>query len=517
MQGMAGSWLLAGGRVVTPDGVLSPGWIAVAGTRIDAVGPGDGRDRQVPGVRVADLGGQWVLPGFVDMHVHGGGGASFTEGTGDDARTAAEFHRRHGSTTIVASLVTAPLAELEARAAMLAGLADAGIVAGVHLEGPFLAAARRGAHDPAHLLAPDVAVFDRLRAAAGGHLLVLTLAPELPGAAGVIAAAARAGVTVAVGHTDATAEVTAAAIAAGATHATHLFNAMRPLHHREPGAAGALLDAGTVSCEVIADGVHLHDVTIRLAARAAGRDRLVLVTDAMAAAGLPDGSYRLGSRPVTVAGGVARLAAPAGSPPPAGSPSPAGSPPPAGAAPAGPIAGSTATMADVVRHAVAAGLPVADVAAAASTNPARVLGLGGRTGAIRPGLAADLVACDEEFRPRAVMADGRWLTRPRQLLRHGPARCGRLSPACAPSRPAARRTPGPRRRPCASRPARQRSPGRHIPGRARRWQAAGSGSRRSCSRSRRPPAAARPPRRARTSPAARTRRRPRHRAARHRT
>ena len=254
-----------------------------------------------------DLRGQWVLPGFVDMHVHGGGGASFTEGTGDDARTAAEFHRAHGSTSMLASLVTAPLAELEARAAMLAGLADDGLIAGLHLEGPFLSPARRGAQDPRHMLAPDVAVFERLHAAARGHLRVITLAPELPGAARVIEAATRAGVTVAIGHTDATADVTLAAVDAGATHATHLFNGMRPLHHREPGAVGALLDRDEVTCEVIADGVHLNDIAIRLAARVKGPGRLVLVSDAMAAAGMPDGSYRLGSMRVTVTGGVARL------------------------------------------------------------------------------------------------------------------------------------------------------------------------------------------------------------------
>jgi N-acetylglucosamine-6-phosphate deacetylase len=407
MQAVAGSRLLTGGRVVTPAGVLSPGWIRVTDVLIDAVGPGDGRDQQAHGVQVTDLGGQWVLPGFVDMHVHGGGGASFTEGTAEDARTAAEFHRRHGSTTIVASLVTAPLAELEARAAMLADLADAGTIAGIHLEGPFLSAARRGAQDPGHMLAPDVSIFERLHAAARGHLLVLTLAPELPGATEVIRAAARAGVTVAVGHTDAAAEVTAAAIDAGATHATHLFNGMRPLHHREPGAAGALLDSDRVSCELIADGVHLHEVTIRLAARAAGRDRLVLVTDAMAAAGMPDGSYRLGSMRVTVAGGVARLAASADGTTPDGTTQD-------GTAPGDSFAGSTATMAGVARHAVAAGLSARDVAAAASANPARVLGIADRTGALRPGLAADLVVCDETFRLRAVMLRGRWVTGPDQ-------------------------------------------------------------------------------------------------------
>jgi N-acetylglucosamine-6-phosphate deacetylase len=399
------SGVLSGGRVVTPEGVLSPGWIRLAGSRIDAVGPGE-----PPGptrLPLTDLGGAWVLPGFVDLHVHGGGGASFTEGTAEDARRAAEFHRRNGSTTMLASLVTAPLADLEARAAMLAGLAAEGVIAGLHLEGPFLAAARCGAQDPRHMIAPDVAAFASLHAAAAGQLRVITLAPELPGATDLITAAVQAGVIAAVGHTDATADVTSAAVDAGASHATHLFNGMRPLHHREPGPVGALLDRDEVSCEVIADGVHLHDTAIRLVARAAGPGRLVLITDAMAAAGMPDGRYRLGSMWVDVAGGEARLAADAGPG--------AGARPGAGAGPrvSGAIAGSTATMASVVRHAVAAGLPVTDVAAAASTNPARVLGLAGRTGALRPGLDADLVVCDEALGLRAVMRRGEWVTRSR--------------------------------------------------------------------------------------------------------
>jgi N-acetylglucosamine-6-phosphate deacetylase len=377
--------LLEGGRVVTPDGVLDPGWIRLAGPLIDAAGRGDPHEQQ----RAVDLHGHWVLPGFIDMHVHGGGGASFTEGTSDQARQAAAFHRGQGITTVLASLVTAPLAELEARAGLLAGLADEGVIAGLHLEGPFLSPVRRGAQDPRHMIAPDVAVFERLHAAARGHLRVITLAPELPGALAVIRAATRAGVTVAIGHTDATAEVTLAALDAGATHATHLFNGMRPPHHREPGAVGALLDRDEVTCEVIADGVHLDDIAVRLTSRAAGPGRLVLVSDAMAAAGMPDGSYQLGSQRVTVAGGVARLREDRAA-----------------------IAGSTATLADVVRHAIAAGLPVPDVAAAASTTPARVLGLAGRTGALRPGLAADLVVCDDDFRPRAVMRHGQWLAGP---------------------------------------------------------------------------------------------------------
>jgi N-acetylglucosamine-6-phosphate deacetylase len=377
--------LLQGGRVVTPAGVLDPGWIRVAADVIDAVGPGTAPE-QSPGV---DLRGQWVFPGFVDIHTHGGGGASFTEGTSDQARQAAAFHRGQGSTTVLASLVTAPLAELEARAAMLADLADEGVIAGVHLEGPFLSPARHGAQDPRHMIAPDLAVFERLHGAARSHLRVITIAPELPGALAVIQAATRAGVTVAAGHTDATADVAMAAIDAGATLATHLFNGMRPLHHREPGAAGALLDRAEVTCELIADGVHLDDIAVRIAARAAGPGRLALVSDAMAAAGMPDGAYQLGSQRVTVAGGVARLSGDSSA-----------------------IAGSTATLADVVRHAIAAGLPVPAAAAAASATPARVLGLAGRTGALSPGLAADLVLCDKDFRPRAVMRQGQWLVGP---------------------------------------------------------------------------------------------------------
>ena len=372
--------MVAADRVVTPDGVLAPGWLRIDGGRIRALGEGEPPE---PAARH----GQWALPGFIDMHVHGGGGASFTEGGPDDARRAAAFHRAHGTTRIVASLVTAPVGELEGRTAMLAALADEGVIDGIHLEGPFLSELRCGAQDPRYLTAPDVATFRRLHAAARGWLKVITIAPELPGALDVIRAATAAGVIAAAGHTDASAEVTAAAIGAGISHATHLFSGMRPFGHRAPGPAGALLDS-RVTCEIIADGVHLHDITIRLAARALGPGNLVLITDAMTAAGMPDGAYRLGELDVTVTDGVARLAAT-----------------PGGAL--GAIAGSTATMDQVVRHAItAAGLPVPEIAAAASTTPARRLGLSAETGALRPGLSADLVLLDETFRLTTVMAAG---------------------------------------------------------------------------------------------------------------
>jgi N-acetylglucosamine-6-phosphate deacetylase len=376
----AGSAVVAAEHVVTPDGVLAPGWLRIADGRIASVHPG-----QPPAP--ATHHGHWALPGFIDMHVHGGGGASFTEGDYHDATRAAAFHRAHGTTRIVASLVTAPLAELERRCAMLADLAQAGVIDGIHLEGPFLSAARCGAQNPRYLTLPDVAAFTRLHAAARGWLRMITIAPELPGASEVIRAATAAGVIAAAGHTDASAEVTAEAIAAGVSHATHLFNGMRPIAHRAPGPVGALLDQ-QVSCEVIADGAHLDDIIIRLAARAAGPGNLVLVTDAMAAAGMSDGDYRLGELNVTVTDGVARLAD-------------------AAAGGVGSIAGSTATMELVVRRAITAvGLPVADVAAAASGTPARRLGLDGVTGSLRAGLAADIALLDEDFRLRVVIARG---------------------------------------------------------------------------------------------------------------
>jgi N-acetylglucosamine-6-phosphate deacetylase len=390
---MPAPFTVAADHLVTAAGVLSPGWISVDRGRITATGAG------APPAPAA-YHGCWVLPGFIDLHVHGGGGASFTGGGADEARAAAAFHRAHGTTRIIASLVTAPAAELLERLALLAGLADEGIVAGIHLEGPFLSAVRCGAQDPRYLIPPDLALFDAFRAAARGWLKMITIAPELPGATGLIRAAAAAGVIAAAGHTDAPAEVTAAAVDAGISHATHLFNGMRPLGHRDPGPAGALLDR-QVTCEVIADGVHLHDTVIRLVARAAGPGNLVLITDAMAAAGMPDGRYQLGPVAVTVSAGVARLA------------------PETGAAESAPgaIAGSTATMDQVVRRALTAvGLPPADVAAAASTTPARRLGLSGETGALRPGLAADLVLLDENGNLTAVLAAGQlvppWPARP---------------------------------------------------------------------------------------------------------
>jgi len=371
--------MIVGGRVVTPGGVLDPGWVRFDAGRIDAVGAGEPPPTQEP---TLDVDGRWVLPGFVDLHVHGGGGASHQEGDAAEVARVVELHRGHGTTTMLASLVTAPLADLERSTAALADLVDDGLIAGVHLEGPFLAAARCGAHDPALLRPPAPADLDRLLAAGRGTVRMVTIAPELDGGVDAVARLAGDGVIAAVGHTDATHARTVAAIEAGARVATHLFNGMRGLHHREPGPVLALLDDGRVTVELINDGVHLHPALVRSVVRAVGPARVALITDAMAAAGAGDGDYLLGGLPVVVRDGVARLAD--------------------GAA----VAGSTLTLDAALRHAVAAGLSVPEVAHSLATTPARVLGID--TGAVEPGLAADLVILNDDLTVHAVLHRGEW-------------------------------------------------------------------------------------------------------------
>ncbi len=371
--------VLANGRLVTPEGIVD-GWLETADQTITAIGPGQP-------TKPADhnLAGRWVVPGFVDIHVHGGAGADFTTGGQTAARQIIDLHRRHGTTTTLASLVTADVDTLVAALGSLAELVDDGLLAGIHLEGPFLARARRGAHDGSLLRAPEPDVVDRLVAAGGEGLRMVTLAPELPNAIDACRRFIHAGIVVAVGHTDATYDQTRAAIDAGATVGTHLFNAMRSPHHREPGPVPALLEDDRVTVELICDGVHLHPAAVRLAVRTAGARRVALVTDAMAAAGAGDGDYHLGGLVVRVTGSVARLAD--------------------GVT----IAGSTLTTDRAFRFAIEAGIGIDDVVQMASTTPARLLGMGDRVGSVAVGLDADLLVLDETFRVRAVMIKGAWL------------------------------------------------------------------------------------------------------------
>jgi len=372
--------LLAGGRVVLPDRVLDPGWVEVAGGRLTGIGDG-----APPAPVDVDLTGLTVVPGFVDMHVHGGAGGSFTSAALDEVSAAVAMHRRHGTTTTLASLVTASPAELERAVSALSDLVLDGLLAGVHLEGPWLSPAHRGAHDPVLLRPPEGAEVQRLLHRARGTVRMVTLAPELPGGITAVRQLVEAGVVAAVGHTDATYAQTRQAIGAGATVGTHLFNAMRPLHHREPGPVLALFEEPQTTVELIADGVHVHAAVLRHVIGTMGPDRVALVTDAMAAAGVGDGDYRLGDLAVVVTGRVARLVA------------------------GGTIAGSTLTMDAAFRHAVfECGVPLEAAARMAATTPARVLGLTGR-GSLQAGYHADLVVLSGDLQVHAVMAGGSWV------------------------------------------------------------------------------------------------------------
>lgn len=364
--------IIGADRVVTPSGVLTGGWIRVEGERITEVDT-------TP--VTADVTGAVLVPGFVDLHCHGGAGADFAEARPDRVATAVAAHRARGTTTMLASLVSAPVQTLCDQLRALAEPVAEGLLAGVHLEGPFLAETRRGAHDPTVLRDPSPEAVRALLDAGGSALRMLTLAPERPGALAAIEEASLRGVLVAVGHTDATEAQTRAAITAGARVGTHLFNGMRPLHHREPGPVGALLDDHRLTVELICDGAHLAPTTVRLAARLAGPGRTVLVTDAMSAAGLGDGDYQLGGLAVTVRDGQPRLAD-------------------------GALAGSVLTMDRAFANAVDAGLSLTDAVAASATTPARLLGLDDQVGALRAGLRADAVLLDEQLVPRRVLRRG---------------------------------------------------------------------------------------------------------------
>ena len=384
--------VLQGGRVVTPDGVLEDGWVSVEGGMITGVGRG------LAPSEGADLGGRWLLPGFVDLHVHGGGGYDLTASP-EEMAGAVAFHRRHGTTRTLVSLATAPPDAVVEQLgwvaeAVAAGPGPSGHIVGAHLEGPFLADSRRGAQNPAHLLMPDRRLFARFVEVAQGTVRSMTIAPELPGAIELIGDVLDAGGAAAIGHSDATYAEARAAIDAGATLATHLFNGMRPLHHREPGIIGAALTSG-ISCEVINDGVHVHPAITTLVAEVPGR--AVLVTDAIRAAGMGDGEFFVGGLRVRVSNGQARLAG------------------------TDTLAGSSLTLDAALRRAVQeCGLPIEVASAAVSGNPARVIGIENDCGAIVVGRAADLVVLDEDLMVVGVMAGGQW-DAPDPALSPGPA------------------------------------------------------------------------------------------------
>lgn len=379
--------LLLRGRLVTAGGVVDDGYIELDGTRITSAGPAS----KCPDAgRLPEPDGT-LIPGLVDVHCHGGGGASVTSGDVDQARCVLEHHRAAGTTSLMLSTVTDSADRMLAMVSAAAEPAGEGEAVGIHLEGPFLSKRRCGAQDPRFLREPDLGLARELVAAGNGHVRMMTVAPELPGADGLLDVLHDLGVSVAVGHTDGEAEVVSRALSRpGVDLVTHLFNGMSPLHHRAPGPVAASLSAaarGEARVELVADGVHLADATTRMVFDVLGADRVVLVTDAMAAAGMPDGDYELGPQRVTVAGGVATLQGP-------GEPS---------------IAGGTAQLLDVVRRCVRhADVDLVAAVTAATRTPASLLGLGD-AGDLAPGCRADLLVVDDELRLRRVMRAGRWV------------------------------------------------------------------------------------------------------------
>jgi len=389
-------------RILTPEEEISDGVIVVEGGRIAALGHRD--EIRIPTGAVDHVAtGLTVVPGFVDVHIHGAGGHDFMEATPRALDRITATVARHGTTSLVATTVSA---DIDETCRSLAGIAqyirahekeangaegaaegvpaDRGLAAeilGVHLEGPFISRVRRGAHPSDALATPTLEAFHKLAAAADGLVKILTIAPEIPGALEVIAAAVEARIVVGIGHTDATYEETRAAIQAGARHAVHFYNAMRPFNHRDPGVVGAILTDPEVTAEVIADLIHVSGPAIQVLIGSKGFDTVLLASDGIAATGMPDGNYRLGNFEVNVKDGVARNAE-------------------------GKLAGSTLTLDRALRNVVALGVPLVDALRMVTVLPARRLGVAGKKGILAVGADADLVALTPDLRVAGVMTRG---------------------------------------------------------------------------------------------------------------
>lgn len=374
------------GVVVSAGRRIDDGLVVVDGDRVSWVGPATswhGTPPPPPSQR-------YVLPGLIDVHCHGGAGFGFPEADASGMTTAMEHHQAHGTTSLLGSLVSAPVDVLEKQIRILVPLVETGRLAGIHLEGPFLATAQCGAQDPNAIIPGDPGVLLGLLTAGDGHVRSMTVAPETARFEELLRVMEAHRVLPSFGHTDASAAVTRAAIerTGGApVSATHLFNGMPQMHHRAPGPVAACLAGaarGALVVELIADGVHLADDTVSAVFDMVGPDHIALVTDAMAAAGMPDGRYPLGPKLVEVVDGVARLVG-----------HPKG------------IAGGTARLVDVLRRAVQrASVPLVDAVTSASSTPARLLGIDAEVGDLVPGRRADVLITDAELVPVAVMRSG---------------------------------------------------------------------------------------------------------------
>jgi N-acetylglucosamine-6-phosphate deacetylase len=365
--------------IVDPAVLVEDGRIRSIASRASAALP--------TGVPVEDFADATLAPAFFDIHIHGAAGHDVMEATPDALHTISRFLATRGTGSFLATTVTAPLDATLRAAEGLADLIEAPHTPGharpigIHLEGPFLSHEKRGVQPPEHLLAPSIATFDRLYDAACGHVRLITLAPELPGAAELIAHSTARGVRVSLGHSNATAAETRAAINAGASSATHTFNAMRPLDHREPGILGVVLTTPSLYAELICDGIHTASEMVRLWRSAKGPERAILVTDAISATGMPDGEYQLGGFTVHVANGRAMAR--------------------------GVLAGSVLTLDRALTNYIAfTGASLDESLPLLTANPAAMTGLTGRAASIAPGMPANFVVLEKSGQLRASILDG---------------------------------------------------------------------------------------------------------------
>ena len=341
-----------------------------------------------PQADAVDLHGAYVIPGLIDVHNHGNSGADFSDGDYDGLVKMAEYLAKNGVTSFAPASMTLPydvLAKAFATARRLADEAPEGASAlrGIQMEGPFFSEKKKGAQNGAYLRDPDFAAFSKLYHDCGGLVRIVDVAPELPGACEFIRQAKEL-CTVSIAHTDANYDEAHAAVEAGVTHLTHLFNAMPALHHRKPGVIGAAAEAEQVSAEIISDGQHVHPSAVRLAFRLFGAERMVLISDALRCCGMPDGEYELGGQAVFLKGGIARLAD-------------------------GTIAGSATNLYDCMLRAISFGIAREDAVRAATWNPARQIGCLDVVGSIADGKRADFVVCDENLTRKAVWLAGKEL------------------------------------------------------------------------------------------------------------
>ena len=380
--------LLHAGRALTPTGEISDAGILLREDVIEAIGPREGM-RLPAGAQEITATDKTAIPGFVDVHIHGAGGHDVMEGSTEALGAVTRMVARHGTTSFVATTVTASPEDtvrgVEGIARYIADQHETedarAEVLGIHFEGPFISPLRRGVHPPEWLKLPSAELLEKFLQAAAGNAQILTIAPELLGAMPCIDAARKAGMVVALGHTDATYEQARAAIAHGVRHAVHVYNAMRPFSHRDSGVIGAVLTSTEVSAELIADGVHVEDAAMKVLLQAKGPAHMILISDGISATGMPDGKYVLGKFEVTVSGGVCRNAE-------------------------GKLAGSTLTLDRALRNIVALGVPLADAVRMLTLNPAALLGIEFKKGALRTGADADVVLLDGSLHVARVWARG---------------------------------------------------------------------------------------------------------------